>query len=166
MRIVPQEFRFFSRFFLPLYCLHTKTFWVTVRLCVCIYVYLNVRVCDHKVCECNCERLCVRSPFGPVPHPSTSHCLMSASDTCCLSFLTLSQTTKSQQNPAKDCEIFSFKNEWKVPPTHTALLNIITPRIAKFCQNRPIQKPAEERKIGQTLSALCMFSFDPCSFLL
>lgn len=112
-------------------CLWTQKTHVQVCKCLC------ARVCD---CEHHCVR---RPPLGISPHPSTSHCLMSGSDTCCLSLPILSQTTKSHQNPGKDCKTHSFKNKWKILlfvggffRTHS-LLRLITPRIGigKVCQD-------------------------------
>ena len=105
--------------------------------------FLNACVCGAR----SCVYTCVWGPPLGAPHhhhrhhPSTSPCLMSGSDTRCLSLLIFSQTTKSHQNPAKRLwkPIPSKMNESYTPsppPTHTALLEIITPRIGKLCQNK------------------------------
>lgn len=156
----------FIMFFACLYCSPGESLrashWVCVNSSVHVWVFLNDHVCERKrrMCKCvsvcvracvcvrarvcDCEHHCVRRPpLGISPHPSTSHCLMSGSDTCCLSLPILSQTTKSHQNPGKDCKTHSFKNKWKILlfvggffRTHS-LLRLITPRIGigKVCQD-------------------------------
>ena len=83
-----------------------------------------------------------------------NHCLMSGSDTSCVSFSFSIQTTNSQQSLAKDVRPFHLKNKWRVhptqTPTHTALLNIIAAEIGKFCRNKHNMTWLRIQQRGQT----------------
>lgn len=83
----------------------------------CTWAHFNACVCN--ACTCVYASVWLRASRCEVPpwaspphHVSTSPCLMSGSDTRCLSLLIFSQTTKSLQNPAKkDCENL-FLQKW------------------------------------------------------
>lgn len=111
-----------------------------------MYVFVTIkcaRVYAYMVCECDCEAsLCEVPPLGPhILQHLTVWCQDLTLAVC------LSPFSAKRQNPSRTLQWIakpfpSKMNERSLLHTqthtlkHTALLNIITARIAKFCQNK------------------------------
>lgn len=125
---------------------------------------MHVSAAHACVCMqvCGCKRLGVRSPLGRQPPPTILQHLpvwcQALTPAVCLSLFSAKQPNPSRTLLKKIVKTYSFKNEWKLyspPPSHTALLEIITQRIGKLCQNKDNMTSKSSRAKKHRSDVMC-----------